>query len=129
LVLFGRSLGASVAGTVAAQRPIAGLILESCFPSIAAIAKEQSMGFPAHWLLQSRFPLIDRLSKVHAPILVVHGDRDDIVPLHLGRKVFDAAPNPKSFYLVAGADHNNLYVVGGKPYFLRLKSFVQQVVR
>jgi fermentation-respiration switch protein FrsA (DUF1100 family) len=129
VVLFGRSLGAAVAGTLAVERPVAGLILESCFPSIEAIAKDQSFGLPAHWLLQSRFPLIDRLKQIRAPILFVHGDRDDIVPLHLGRQVYEAAPMPKSFYLVEGADHNNLYVVGGQPYFLRLKRFVEEVLR
>ena len=128
LVLFGRSLGAAVAGTVASQRPSAGIILESPFPSVESVARAQ-FGVPAHWLLQSRFRLIDRLRDIHVPVLVVHGDRDDIVPIDLGRQVYDAAREPKSFYVVQGADHNNTHVVGGKPYLLRFRSFVDEVVR
>ncbi|MGH7232776.1 MAG: alpha/beta hydrolase [Nitrospiraceae bacterium] len=128
LVLFGRSLGAAVAGTVASQRPAAGLILESPFPSVESVAKA-TFGVPAHWLLQSRFRLIDRLRDIRVAILVIHGDRDDIIPIGLGRQVFDAAPSPKSFYVVQGADHNNTHIVGGKPYLLRFRSFVEEVVR
>ena len=127
LVIFGRSLGAAVAGTLVSQRPAAGLILESPFPSVAAMAKEQSLGLLARILLQSRFPLIDRLKDVHVPVLVIHGDRDEIVPIHLGREVYDAAGPPKSLYVVEGADHNDLYHVGGLAYLSRLKEFVTAV--
>ena len=127
LVIFGRSLGAAVAGTVASQRPAAGLILESAFPSVEAVAKAQ-LGVPAHWLLHSRFRLIDRLRDIRVPILMLHGDRDEIVPIALGRQVYEAASSQKSFYVIPGAEHNNTYVVGGKPYLLRFKSFVEEVV-
>lgn len=129
LVLFGRSLGAAVAGEVASQRPAAGLILESSFPSVEALAKFHYFGLPAHWLLAARFNLADRLKHVSVPVLVIHGDQDEIVPIQLGRQVFEAAKDPKAFYLVPGADHNNLYQVGGRPYFQRLKQFVEEVIR
>ncbi len=61
IVLFGRSLGAAVAGELAAQKPAAGLILESSFPSIEAVAKFHYGGLPVHWLLGADFRLIDRL--------------------------------------------------------------------
>ncbi|MGH7206250.1 MAG: alpha/beta hydrolase [Nitrospiraceae bacterium] len=128
IVLFGRSLGAAVAGEVASQRPAAGLILESAFPSVEALARVHYFGLPAHWLLGARFNLADWLKNVSIPILVIHGDRDETVPIKLGKQVLEAAKNPKSFYLVPGADHNDLYLVGGKPYFQRLKHFVQEVV-
>jgi fermentation-respiration switch protein FrsA (DUF1100 family) len=129
IVLFGRSLGAAVAVEVASQRRAAGLILESAFPSVEALARFQYFGFPLHWLFGARFRLVDRLPKISVPILIIHGDRDDIVPLPLGKQVFDAAKEPKSFYLVPGANHNDLYHVGGKPYFQHLKVFVEKVVR
>ena len=129
LILFGRSLGAAVAGTVAGERPAAGLILESPFPSIAAMARAHYAGLPMHWLLSGRFPLNERLQRVSMPVLVIHGDRDDIVPIALGREVFDAAREPKSFYVIEGADHNDSYLVGGRAYFQRLKQFIQEVVR
>ena len=129
IVLFGRSLGAAVAGEVASQRPAAGLILESSFPSVEALAKFHYFGLPVHWLVGARFNLADKLKHVSVPILVIHGDQDEIVPIHLGRQVFEAAKDPKAFYLVPGADHNNLYHVGGRLYFQRLKRFVEEVIR
>lgn len=129
LVLFGRSIGASVAGELAGRKPAAGLILESPFPSIAAMARVHYLGLPMHWLLSGRFPLSERLARVSMPVLVIHGDRDDIVPIALGREVFEAAPAPKWFYVIEGADHNNTYQAGGRAYFLRLKRFVEEVVR
>lgn len=129
LILFGRSLGAAVAGTVAGQRPAAGLILESPFPSVAAMARAHYAGLPMHWLLSGRFPLNERLQRVSMPVLVIHGDRDDIVPIALGREVFDAAREPKSFFVIEGADHNTTYQVGGRAYFQRLKQFIQNAVR
>jgi fermentation-respiration switch protein FrsA (DUF1100 family) len=127
LVIFGRSLGAAVAGELAGRRPAAGLILENAFPSIEAMAKVHSLGLPAHLLLQARYPLVDRLRDIHVPILVIHGDQDEVVPFELGKQVFEAAPAPKSLYVVPGAHHNDLYQVGGKAYFQRLKRFVEEV--
>ncbi|TLY26837.1 MAG: alpha/beta hydrolase [Nitrospirae bacterium] len=129
IVLFGRSLGAAVAGEVASQRPVAGLILESSFPSVEALARFHYFGLPVHWLIGARFNLADKLKHVSVPILVIHGDQDEIVPIHLGRQVFEAAKDPKAFYVVPGADHNNLYLVGGRAYFQRLKRIVEEVVR
>jgi hypothetical protein len=129
LVLFGRSLGASVAGELASRRPAAGLILEASFPSLAAMARAHCLGLPLHWLLSGRFPLDERLKRVTVPVLVVHGDRDETVPIELGRAVFEAARPPKSFYVIAGADHNNTYQAGGRAYFQRLRQFIHDVVR
>lgn len=129
LVLFGRSLGASVAGELASRKPAAGLILESPFPSIAAMARVHYLGLPMHWFVSGRFPLAERLAHVTIPVLVVHGDRDEIVPIELGRQVYDAAREPKSFYVIEGADHNNTTRVGGRAYFQRLRRFVIEVVQ
>ena len=67
------------------QKPAAGLILESSFPSIAAVAKFHYGGLPLHWLLGAEFTLIDRLPHLSLPKLIIHGDQDDIIPLELGR--------------------------------------------
>ena len=129
IVLFGRSLGAAVAGELAVQKPAAGLILESSFPSIEAVAKFHYGGLPVHWLLGADFTLIDRLPQLSLPKLIIHGDKDDIIPLELGRQVFEAAKPPKSFYVIEGADHNNTYQVGGAAYFRRWAEFVQAAIR
>ena len=128
IVLFGRSLGAAVAGTLASQRPAAGLILESAFPSVEALARFHYWGLPMHLLVSAEFNLADRLREVRVPVLVVHGDRDSLVPLQLGQAVFDAARAPKDLFVVHGADHNDLVQIGGAPYFERLRRFVKVVI-
>jgi fermentation-respiration switch protein FrsA (DUF1100 family) len=127
MVIFGRSLGAAVAGALAAQRPVAGLLLESCFPSIEAVARHHYMGLPLHWLLGAAFRLEDRLPRLSLPKLFVHGDQDDIIPIELGQQTFALAKPPKEFYVVQGADHNNVPTVGGKAYFAKLYAFIRSV--
>lgn len=127
IVVFGRSLGAAVGGEVARSRRVAGLILETPFPSVAAMVRAHYGPLPLHWLLAARYDLVTCLRQVHVPVLVLHGDRDTIVPVELGRAVYAAANTPKTFYLIRGADHNDTYVVGGEPYFQCLLSFLRDV--
>jgi len=129
IVIFGRSLGAAVAAEVASHQPAAGLILESCFPSIEAVAKHHYGGLPVHWLLGAEFRLIDRLPQLSLPKLIIHGDKDDIIPIELGREVFEAAKPPKSFFPIAGANHNDTYLVGGSGYFKRFAEFCLGSIR
>ena len=128
IVLFGRSLGTTVAGELAVQRPASALILESSFPSIEAVAKFHYGGLPVHWLLGAEHRLIDRLPQLSLPKLIIHGDKDDIIPIELGRQVFDAAKPPKEWYVIAGANHNNTYHVGGVVYFQRLGEFIRKSI-
>lgn len=127
IVDFGRSLGASVAGDLARRRPVAGLILETPFPSVEAVARRVFHGLPAHLLLKSRFDLVARLREIHLPLLVLHGDRDTVIPFDLGRAVYEAANEPKEFVVIPGADHNNTYLIGGETYFQRLLGFIYRV--
>ena len=127
IIAFGRSLGAAVAGELARRRPVAGLILETPFPSVEAVARRLLHGLPAHLLLKSRFDLAARLREIHVPVLVLHGDRDRVIPLDLGRTVYEAANKPKEFVLIPGADHNDTYLVGGEEYFQHLLSFIRRV--
>jgi len=128
MVLFGRSLGASVAGELAAQRPASALILESSFPSIEAVAKVHYGGFPAHWFLGAEFRLVDRLPHLSLPKLIIHGEKDDIIPVELGRHVYDVAKPPKEWFGIPGANHNDTYAVGGIAYFRRLAEFIKKAL-
>lgn len=108
LVLYGESLGTGVAVEVAATREIAGLILESPFTSIAALAQYHYPYVPAALLIWDRFDSLSRIAKVKAPILVLLGGRDGIVPDRFSRALLAAAPEPKESWFVPDAGHEEL---------------------
>ncbi len=127
--LFGRSLGAAVAVEIAARHQFHAVILETPFTSIADMAKRLypvlSAIFPVGAVVKSKYDALSRIKDVHAPLLVLHGDADDIVPLDIGRRLYDAANEPKRFYTIEGAGHNDTYLVGGEPYFEELRRFIE----
>ena len=108
LVLYGESLGSGVAVYLAAQREIGALILEAPFNSVAEVAQYHYSFVPASLLLRDRFDSISRIGNVKAPILLLHGDRDRVVPVRFGRALFDAAPEPKTFWFSPEAGHEDL---------------------
>jgi uncharacterized protein len=125
MVLFGRSLGAAVAVETATRFDIQALILESPFTSIREMARAAFPLLPLGALLQTRYDILEKIPRINAPLLVLHGDRDEIVPFAQGKAVFDAAPQPKTFYRIAGAGHNDTYLIGGEAYFRELKNFIE----
>ena len=132
IVYFGRSLGAAVAVDLAGHQPAYGLILESPLPSIAFVARQVYPLLPAWFvqrILRARYDALSKIADVAVPLLVLHGDQDDIVPLDAGRRLFEAAQEPKQFHVIPGAGHNDTYVVGGGPYFAVLASFLEQLAR
>ncbi len=128
LIIFGRSLGSSVAVEVAVKRSTAGLIVEGAFPSIQAMADHHYYGLPAKWILDVDFNLDKKVRLLRVPLLVIHGEQDSIVPMAMGKQVFDAALEPKQWYVVKGAEHNDVPYVGGESYFLELDTFLHRVV-
>jgi fermentation-respiration switch protein FrsA (DUF1100 family) len=113
LVYFGESLGAAVAVDLAAQFPPAALILRSPFTSMAAIGQHHYPFLPVRWLLRDRFDAIGRIQRIRAPILVIAGDRDAIVPLEQSRRLYEAAVGPKRLRVIEGADHNDDALLAG----------------
>jgi fermentation-respiration switch protein FrsA (DUF1100 family) len=129
IVLFGRSLGAAVATEMATRFQSQALILESPFLSIAALARLFFPALPIGPFLQIRYDVQATIKKIKVPVLVLHGDRDGVVPFEQGKLVFAAAPEPKKFFIIAGADHNDTYVVGGEAYYRQLKEFIDGTAR
>jgi fermentation-respiration switch protein FrsA (DUF1100 family) len=89
------------------------LVLRSPFTSLADVGDVHYPWLPIRRLLLDRYPSIERIASVHAPLLVIAGDRDDIVPLSLSRLLYDAAVEPKRFVLVPGAGHNDPELLDG----------------
>jgi len=129
VVIFGRSLGGVAAVHAASVRPAAGAILESTFSSLADASRIFFPILPSGLLLGGRMDSMAKIGRVSAPLLFIHGDVDDLIPIALGRKLFDAAPSPKEFYTLRGAGHNDTCLVGGKLYFQKIRTFVDHVTR
>ena len=127
IIYFGRSLGAAVAVELATRKPPAALILESPFPSVPYMARHLYPFLPVWPLLRTRYDSLSKIRQIDVPLLVLHGDRDDIVPLEAGRKLFEAAGTDKSFCPIRGAGHNDTYLVGGQAYFDELRRFIQRL--
>jgi len=107
IVQMGRSLGGGVAVDLAAHDGARGLILESTFTSLPDAAKIHYPLLPVHMLMRNRLNSADKIGLYRGPLLQSHGDRDRTVPIGLGRRLFEAANEPKRFVEIPGADHND----------------------
>jgi fermentation-respiration switch protein FrsA (DUF1100 family) len=126
VVLFGSSLGGAVAVDLAQERRVAGVVLESTWSTLEDTAAK-AFGPIARPFTRGRFDSLSKIGRLRSPLLSLHGDRDDIVPIALGRRLFDAAPGPKQFETLAGAGHNDTLLVGGEAYLARLQRFLDEV--
>jgi fermentation-respiration switch protein FrsA (DUF1100 family) len=113
LVYFGESLGAGVAVALAAEHPPASLVLRSPFTSMADVGRLHYPMLPVRLLLHDRYAAIERIAAVRAPVLVIAGDADRIVPIALSRRVYEAATTRKAFVVIPGADHNDAALTAG----------------
>ena len=110
VVVFGRSLGTGVAVNVAASRPVAGVILASPYDSIAAVGRAHYPWLPIDLLLRHRFDLRDMAAHIEAPLLVLVAENDAIIPVVRSRALYELWRAPKSWYAIAGTDHNTVSV-------------------
>ncbi len=113
-VLMGESLGAAVALWLAADEPPAALVLQSAFTGLRDVARHHYGGLSA--LAGDGYPSLQRIRSLRSPVLIVHGDRDEIVPIAHGRALHAAAPEPRRLEVVGGAGHNDLVEVMGASY-------------
>jgi fermentation-respiration switch protein FrsA (DUF1100 family) len=102
---MGASLGSAVAVAVAARHPIGALVLDSPPSSIVDVAAARYWMFPVRWLIADPYRSDLRIGRVRAPLLIVHGDRDSVVPIRFGRRLYALANPPKTFLEVPGAEH------------------------
>jgi fermentation-respiration switch protein FrsA (DUF1100 family) len=117
IIAFGRSVGSGPAADLASRRPVAGLILESAFTSAFRVMTRVSI------LPFDRFDNLQKVKKVHCPVLIIHGAQDSVINVVHGRKLFAAANEPKQALWVEGANHNDVAFVGGDRYSDSLKAF------
>jgi fermentation-respiration switch protein FrsA (DUF1100 family) len=130
IILYGHSLGSAASIDLALKegKNAAGLVLESPFTSAADMAKSIYFGLPVGLVMSVKLDNIGRIGKVKMPTLVIHGVSDTVIPFRMGKELFDAAPEPKTFLPIAGADHSDCYVVGGEGYWGAWKALIQYPV-
>lgn len=105
IVLWGESLGTGVAVALAAERDVGGVILDAPFSSIADVGAAAYPFAPVRWLIKDPFHSDRRIARVHAPLLIRHGEGDAVVPIRFGQRLFALANEPKRFERFAGEGH------------------------
>jgi hypothetical protein len=125
IVLMGESLGTGVAVALAATHEAAALVLDSPYSSAVEVAEAHYAIFPVNWLMFDRFHSDLAIGDVHIPILVLHGDEDDVVPIRLARRLFELANEPKTFMLVSGGKH---LVLGLEEVFPRVREWIDEKI-
>jgi fermentation-respiration switch protein FrsA (DUF1100 family) len=102
IVIFGWSLGSAVAVNLASQVESAGVILEGAPASLVAIGERDYPWMPVRLVMRNRFESILKVDRIRAPMLFLHSPEDEVIPFEEGRRLFDAAPEPKTFVEVRG---------------------------
>jgi len=125
-IIVGRSIGAAVGIEIAQGLPVAGLVLVAPFSSGRDFARAQGLGWIA-WLTGEPFNSIEKIQRVSSPILFIHGEEDHIVPIALGRKLFDHARSPKTWKAIPHAGHNDLLQRAGAQYWNWIHAFIDHV--
>ena len=112
LIVYGESIGGGPAVQLAAERDIGALVLEAPFTSAADVAQRAYWFLPARYMLLDRYEIKSKIGDIGAPLFIVHGERDRVVPVDMGRELLGAANEPKDARFFPGAGHNDLYDYG-----------------
>jgi len=127
LIYWGRSLGGSIAAYAATVRGPDGLILESAFPDTLAIVRGSPVLMALSLVATYRFPTAAFVNRTTMPVLVMHGDRDSVIPFALGRELFSRIREPKGFVVIAGGDHNDAVAPDANAYWAAIDGFVTRI--
>ena len=125
IIIFGRSLGASIASKLATKHTPAALIIESGFTSVPSMGQRFYPFLPIRWLTHFKYDTKENIKYISCPVMVAHSKNDEIIPYHEGREIFEAAPEPKQFLEMQGG-HNDGFIVSGTSYVKGLRSFINK---
>ncbi len=123
IIVFGRSLGGSVAAWLAGQHTPAALIIESSFSSVPSMGQRIYPFLPVRLLSRFQYNTKEYVKAIHCPVLVAHSRNDDIIPYEEGLDIFSATHEPKQFLEMRGS-HNDGFIVSGSGYIDALESFI-----
>jgi fermentation-respiration switch protein FrsA (DUF1100 family) len=111
---------------LAASREVAAVVLDAPYSSIIDIARRHYGFIPVKLFLLDTFASVDYIARINAPLLVMHGAQDRVIPLDSGKALFDAASQPKEMVVLTGAGHSDIYSHGAMPV---LRRFIDEHVR
>lgn len=124
IVLYGSSLGTGVAVELASRHAVAALVLEAPFTSLADVGARAYPWLPVRLLARDRYDSLAKMARVAAPVVVLHGEADAIVPPDMGRAILEAAPGPKAGLFVPGLDHDGMAIDGAPAFVIdKLRAF------
>ena len=109
IILYGESLGCGIAAKLSSENTFAATILEAPYTSIADVAQRHYWFLPAKWLVLDRYEILEIINNIKSPLMVIHGEQDNVISIEFGKKVFEAAPEPKEALFISNAGHNNLF--------------------
>lgn len=109
IVAFGESLGSGQAVRLAAERPVAAVVLEAALTSTVDVARSVYFWLPLNLLIADQYHVERHVGAVRAPLLILHGERDEVIPVEMGRRIHGAANEPKQIELFPDGYHNNLF--------------------
>jgi fermentation-respiration switch protein FrsA (DUF1100 family) len=124
IIIFGHSLGSAVAVDLASRVPAAGLILEGAFTSATDRGQELYPYIPVRWIAASRFSSMEKIGRVAVPKLFLHATEDEVIPVAHGRRLYQAAPSPKTFVQLRGG-HGDAFDVDSTTYFGSIGDFLK----
>ena len=124
VIYLGESLGGAVALALALEAPPRGLVLQSAFTSVRDVARVHYPFLPRA-AVPDAYPSLARIHELEAPLLVLHGERDEVVPVAHGRALLEAALEPKEMEVFPGVGHNDLVPLAGEAYAEAVASWVR----
>ncbi|MGD0682403.1 MAG: alpha/beta hydrolase [Terracidiphilus sp.] len=109
IILFGQSMGTGVAVQMAGEFPVGGVMLLAPYTSVAEIAQRNYPYFPAKYIILDRYENDKKMKNIHAPLLIINGARDQLIPPSQGKQLYGLANEPRQFYSLPGHGHNDLF--------------------
>ncbi|MBN1621918.1 MAG: alpha/beta hydrolase [Endomicrobiales bacterium] len=128
IILFGRSLGGSIATWLASKYNPKALIVESCFTSVKDLGSQLYPFLPVRLLSKFDYNTKEYLKSAKCPVLIIHSKDDDIIPFSHGKKLFAAANEPKDFLEISGS-HNEGFIISADKYEKKIDSFINEYIK
>jgi fermentation-respiration switch protein FrsA (DUF1100 family) len=127
IVPIGESMGGAIVVELCTHYNFRAVVLISSALSLFEVMSHRSPDRLLNKKFKGIYDSSKKISRVHSPILIIHGDMDGLVPFTQGKELFRRANHPKVFYRVRGADHNDIYEMGGKELFKGIKEFIEKL--